>query len=166
MRPSRTQKWAPSCPYPPRRAPRLPWPPSRMLCCPASRQRGLDLGVELPGQDHAPSVLWWLTSQPPALMQDLLHLLLVPLPLLWPELSRNAPDQRHNPPAVGRAGQARPAPSRLHARDPERGGAGSEDEGGRAAQVQSGPSSYHHTEGNPPAPRKKSRAVTSSRKPA
>lgn len=140
-----------------------PWPPPRMLFCPTSREAGLGHRGALAGPcAQCPSV----ADRPAAgTMQGLPHRLLF-LCLCPPEPSRNAPDRRHNPPAVGRAGQARPAPSHLHARDPERGRAGSEDEGGRAAQVQPGPSSCHHTEGNAPAPRRKGRAATSSRKPA
>lgn len=166
MRPSRTQKWAPSCLYPPQHAPQVTPGPLQGCSSVQYQERGPGLGhrdalagpwPQGPLVADLPAAC--TDARPPASSS-------VPLPLLWPELSRNAPDRGHNPPAIGRAGQARPASSHFHARDSERGRAGSEDEGGRAAQAESGPSSYHHTEGNPPAPRKKSRAVTSSRKPA
>lgn len=40
------------------------------------KKEGPDLGLEMPWQDCAPSVLWWLTSRLPARMQDLPYRLL------------------------------------------------------------------------------------------
>lgn len=155
----------PACPAPRWQCPSgNPWPPSGLLLCPCNllppRQRGRTGAPGYAGRSSPPACP--LGSGFPAahLMQALPH------PLLWPEHSRNVPDESHNPAANSRAGQARPDQGQLSSRDAETGGAGSEDERGRAAQVKSGPSSYHHSEGNSPESRKKGKVVTSSRKPA